>query len=151
MDMIVVADAGMLSAANLVAIEDAGFNFIVGQRLSKTATTDLQDHFDKHGEYFDDGQILESRRVTGAGKICGNAGWSTSTYSNVPRKMTEPSINSSSRKTHHRSSRPIGGHAILKSYQSYENPQPGHHQPGTASGKPKRIRDQHEHRRHRRE
>lgn len=35
-DMIVVADAGMLSAANLLALEDAGFSFIVGSRAAKT-------------------------------------------------------------------------------------------------------------------
>ena len=34
-DMVVVADAGMLSAANLNALEDAGFSFIVGSRLTK--------------------------------------------------------------------------------------------------------------------
>src|SRR3954449_5222802 len=31
-DVIVVADAGMLSAANLLALEEAGFGFIVGSR-----------------------------------------------------------------------------------------------------------------------
>jgi hypothetical protein len=34
-DLVVVADAGMLSAANLNAVEDAGFSFIVGSRISK--------------------------------------------------------------------------------------------------------------------
>jgi transposase len=34
-DMVVVADAGMLSAANLNALEDAGFGFIVGSRITK--------------------------------------------------------------------------------------------------------------------
>ena len=38
-DMVVVADAGMLSAANLNAVEDAGFSFIVGSRISKAPTT----------------------------------------------------------------------------------------------------------------
>ena len=37
--MVVVADAGMLSAANLNAMEDAGFSFIVGSRLSRPPTT----------------------------------------------------------------------------------------------------------------
>jgi transposase len=64
---VVVADAGMLSAANLNALEDAGFAFIVGSRISK-APYDLAEHFDKHGDYFADGQILESARVMGAGK-----------------------------------------------------------------------------------
>ena len=66
-DMVVVADAGMLSAANLNAMEDAGFSFIVGSRISK-APYDLADHFERHGNSFTDGQILESTRVMGTGK-----------------------------------------------------------------------------------
>src|SRR5690606_25927802 len=66
-DMVVVADAGMLSASNLNALEDAGFSFIVGSRLTK-APYDLAEHFDRHGNYFTDGQILESARVMGTGK-----------------------------------------------------------------------------------
>ncbi|TDE95079.1 IS1634 family transposase [Occultella glacieicola] len=38
-DMVVVADAGMLSAGNLNALEEAGFSFIVGSRLTKPPTT----------------------------------------------------------------------------------------------------------------
>lgn len=66
-DMVVVADAGMLSAGNLNALEDAGFKFIVGSRLTK-APYDLADHFERHGNYVTDGQILESTRVMGTGK-----------------------------------------------------------------------------------
>ena len=33
-DVVVVADAGMLSAANLVALEDAGFGFIVASKAT---------------------------------------------------------------------------------------------------------------------
>ena len=65
--MVVVADAGMLSAANLNAIEDAGFSFIVGSRITK-APYDLAGHFARHGDYFTDGQILESLRAMGSGK-----------------------------------------------------------------------------------
>ena len=66
-DMVVVADAGMLSAANLNAIEDAGFSFIVGSRITK-APYDLAEHFARHGNYFTDGQVLESVRTMGVGK-----------------------------------------------------------------------------------
>lgn len=66
-DMVVVADAGMLSAANLNALEDAGFSFIVGSRLTK-APYDLAEHFERRGDYFENGQILESKRVMGTGK-----------------------------------------------------------------------------------
>jgi Transposase DDE domain len=65
--MVVVADAGMLSAANLNAIEDAGFSFIVGSRITK-APYDLAEHFTRRGDYFTDGQILESTRAMGSGK-----------------------------------------------------------------------------------
>ena len=65
-DMVVVADAGMLSATNLNALEDAGFSFIVGSRLTK-APYDLAEHFERHGNYFTGGQILESARDMGTG------------------------------------------------------------------------------------
>ncbi len=64
--MVVVADAGMLSAGNLNAIEDAGFNFIVGSRITK-APYDLADHFERCGDWFADGQVLESSRTMGTG------------------------------------------------------------------------------------
>jgi transposase len=66
-DMVVVADAGMLSAANLNALEDAGFGFIAGSRITK-APYDLAEHFQRHGNYFTEGQVLESSRVMGTGK-----------------------------------------------------------------------------------
>jgi hypothetical protein len=65
--MVVVADAGMLSAANLNALEDAEFSFIVGSRISK-APYDLAAHIERHGNAFTDGQFLESTRVMGTGK-----------------------------------------------------------------------------------
>ena len=66
-DVVVVADAGMLSAANLVALEEAGFAFIVGSRPS-SAVDDLADHFRRHGNYFTDGQTVEATRTMGTGK-----------------------------------------------------------------------------------
>jgi hypothetical protein len=66
-DMVVVADAGMLSAKNLNALEDAEFSFILGSRISK-APYDLAAHFERHGNAFTDGQFLESSRVMGIGK-----------------------------------------------------------------------------------
>ena len=61
-DVVVVADAGMLSASNLNQIEDAGFSFIVGSRISK-APYDLAEHFDRHGGVLYDGGTLESKRI----------------------------------------------------------------------------------------
>lgn len=66
-DMIVVADAGMLSAVNLLALEDAGFAFIVGSRAAKTPY-DLADHFRTKGNAFTDGQTVETIRAMGVGK-----------------------------------------------------------------------------------
>lgn len=66
-DLVVVADAGMLSAKNLDAIEDTGMSFVVGSRISK-APYDLAAHFERHGNAFDDGQVLESSRLMGTGK-----------------------------------------------------------------------------------
>lgn len=47
--MAVVADAGMLSAANLKELDDAALRFIVGSRVTK-APKDLQSHFRWHGD-----------------------------------------------------------------------------------------------------
>ena len=58
-DMVVAADAGMLSAANLKTLDDAGYRFIVGSRATK-APIDLESHFAWHGEFIDDGQIVDT-------------------------------------------------------------------------------------------
>ena len=55
----VVADAGMLSAANLAALDTAGCTFIVGSRLTK-APIDLESHFRWHGDHFRDGQVIDT-------------------------------------------------------------------------------------------
>lgn len=43
-DIVVVADAGMLSAVNLDRLEDAGFSFVVASRTS-SAPYDLAEHY----------------------------------------------------------------------------------------------------------
>ena len=66
-EVVVVADAGMLSAANLLALEEAGFRFIVGSKISK-APYDLTAHVERYGNAFDDGQTIETTRAMGAGR-----------------------------------------------------------------------------------
>lgn len=58
-DMVVVADAGMLSSSNLRDLDDAGLRFIVGSRVTK-APKDLESHFRWHGTAFTDGQIIDT-------------------------------------------------------------------------------------------
>lgn len=58
-EMVVVADAGMLSAANLTALDEAGLRFIVGSRQTK-APIDLASHFHWHGDAFTDGQTIDT-------------------------------------------------------------------------------------------
>ena len=58
-DMVVAADAGMLSAGNLKELDDAGFHFIVGSRATK-APIDLESHFRWHGDAFTDGEIIDT-------------------------------------------------------------------------------------------
>jgi hypothetical protein len=65
-DMVVVADAGMLSAANLNALEDAGLKFIVAARTSK-APKELEAHFGRRGNYIKDGGVVELMRPMGTG------------------------------------------------------------------------------------
>jgi Transposase DDE domain len=57
--MVVVADAGMLSAANLNDLDEEGLGFIVGSRVSK-APVDLESHFRWHGDAFTDGQVIDT-------------------------------------------------------------------------------------------
>jgi transposase len=57
--MVVVADAGMLSAANLRALDDAELGFIVGSRVTK-APVDLTSHFRWHGDALTDGQVIDT-------------------------------------------------------------------------------------------
>ena len=58
-DLVVVADAGMLSSTNLKALAEAKFRFIVGSRTTK-APLDLASHFRWHGDAFTDGQIIDT-------------------------------------------------------------------------------------------
>ena len=58
-DMVVVADAGMLSASNLRELDEAGLRFIVGSRVTK-APKDLESHFRWHGDAFADGQVIDT-------------------------------------------------------------------------------------------
>jgi hypothetical protein len=50
-----------------MALEEAGFRFIVGSKISK-APYDLADHLERHGNAFDDGQTIETTRTMGTGK-----------------------------------------------------------------------------------
>ncbi len=76
--MVVVADAGMLSAANLSALDSAGYKFIVGSRQTK-APIDLESHLRWHGDAFTDGQVIDTLTP----KIGANA-------DNDPFKRAEP-------------------------------------------------------------
>jgi hypothetical protein len=58
-EMVVIADAGMLSASNLRELDDAGLRFIVGSRVTK-APVDLESHFRWHGGAFTDGQVIDT-------------------------------------------------------------------------------------------
>jgi transposase len=58
-DMVVVADAGMLSASNLKELDEANLRFIVGSRVTK-APVDLESHFRWHGDAFTDGQLIDT-------------------------------------------------------------------------------------------
>ncbi len=57
--MVVAADAGMLSASNLTALDEARLGFIVGSRTVK-APIDLASHFHWNGDVFTDSQIIDT-------------------------------------------------------------------------------------------
>jgi hypothetical protein len=80
-DFVVVADAGMLSASNLKALDQAGLRFIVGSRVTK-APNDLASHFRWHGDAFNDGQVIDT--------ITPRVATKTATGVNDPAKKAEP-------------------------------------------------------------
>jgi transposase len=57
--LVIVADAGMLSAGNLRDLDDAGLRFIGGSRVTK-APADLESHYRWHGDAFTDGQVIDT-------------------------------------------------------------------------------------------
>ena len=58
-ELVIVADAGMLSATNLAALDDARLRFIVGARQVR-APGDLEAHFHWAGDAFTDGQVIDT-------------------------------------------------------------------------------------------
>ncbi|GAB3043112.1 hypothetical protein GCM10027079_04250 [Sediminivirga luteola] len=67
-DMVVVADAGMLSAGNLDVIDEAGLRFIVGSRQAK-APRDLATYFTWNGDHAEDGQTVDTLTPRGKRKL----------------------------------------------------------------------------------
>lgn len=64
----VTADAAMLSGGNLTALEDLGYHYIVGSRLSKTPYA-IAEHLKEPGARLQDGQIFDTAvTVTIAGR-----------------------------------------------------------------------------------
>ena len=58
-ELVIVADAGMLSAANLAALGEARLRFIVRARQVR-APGDLEAHFHWAGDAFTDGQLIDT-------------------------------------------------------------------------------------------
>jgi hypothetical protein len=58
-EMVVVADAGMLSAKNLTDLDAEHLRFIVGSKVTK-APMDLASHFRWNGDAFTDGQVIDT-------------------------------------------------------------------------------------------
>jgi len=58
-DIVIVADAGMLSATNLRDLDHANLRFIVGSRVTE-APNDLESHFRWHGDAFTDAQLIDT-------------------------------------------------------------------------------------------
>ena len=58
-ELVIVADAGMLSATNLKSLHEARLRFIVGARQVR-APGDLEAHFRWSGDAFTDGQLIDT-------------------------------------------------------------------------------------------
>lgn len=72
-EMIIAADAGMLSASNLKDLDDAGLKFIVGSRVTK-APGDLESHFHWCGNVFIDGQVVDTVTPRHGRSVVNNVG-----------------------------------------------------------------------------
>lgn len=97
-DMVIVADAGMLSATNLRELHASDLRFIVGSRVTK-APVDLASHFRWHGDAFSDGQVIDTitpRTATAAARA-----------GNDPNKRAEPVWDPAVNDEHERSWRAV--------------------------------------------
>lgn len=94
-DIVVVADAGMLSAGNLLALEDAGFEFIVGSRISM-APYDLAEQFETRGNISPTGRPSRRSDRWVLGRTSGSGGWCTSGRSSGTSTTTGRSTRCSS-------------------------------------------------------
>ena len=112
-DVVVVADAGMLSAANLVALQEAGFAFIVGSRPS-SAVDDLADHFRRHGNYFTDGQTVEATRTMGPAKTPGTADGLSVLVQTVPARQPGDQQDDRTRRSGRAGTRPLKKDRFVK-------------------------------------
>lgn len=71
-DMVVVADTGMLWAANLVALDEAWLSFILSSRQSR-APLDLEAHLRCNPDALTDSQVIETiTPKAGSGKALKN-------------------------------------------------------------------------------
>lgn len=70
-ELVIAADAGMLSATNLKDLDAAGLKFIVGSRVTKTPA-DLDNHFHWNGDAFTNGQIIDTVTPRHAGRTVNN-------------------------------------------------------------------------------
>ncbi|MFV1362541.1 IS1634 family transposase [Mycolicibacterium elephantis] len=90
--MVIAADAGMLSASNLAALDEAGLGFIVGSRMTK-APGDFESHFHWHGDVFTDGQIIDTVTLRHANSIVNDVAhraepvWDPDTHINAWRAI----------------------------------------------------------------
>jgi hypothetical protein len=83
-DVIVVADAGMISEANQHAIEDAGLSFILGTRIAEVPYQVAKWRIDHQGEDIPDGQVFTQPWPAAGGRRPRAAGTRRSTTSTGP-------------------------------------------------------------------
>jgi hypothetical protein len=86
-DIVVVADAGMLSAANLLALEENGFQFIVGSRPARSPTT-CRPMSRGTATTWPTARRSRPPGTWALGRRPVTGGWSTSTRSSAPSTTT---------------------------------------------------------------
>ena len=140
-ELVIVADAGMLSAANLTALDDARLRFIVGARTTR-APGDLEAHFHWAGD-----ATLDEASLARARSLVGLKGYVT----NIPsRLMGAGEVVSSYHELWHveqsfRMSRPESPPRLPPPARCHRGaPDRGHGRPGRRPAPPGDHRDQHQ-------
>lgn len=125
--MVIAADAGMLCASNLSALDEAGLGFIVGSRSVK-APIDLASHFHWNGDVFTDGQIIDTVTPRHANSTVNDLAHRAEPVSGTPTIMGRRGGRSGPTR--------LNGHDVTRKRSTHKRPVPARSSTGNAPQSP---------------